>query len=106
MVESDRIAQREEMEEHKFEDEILQGLRGLKRAEASPFLFTRIQSSLDKQARENTFGAFSVLSVSLAFTVLIAVNVWVITVSDKGKGRREIQSGYAPDNANFNIYQP
>ena len=106
MVESDRTAQLKEMEERKFDDEILQGLRGLKRAEASSFLFTRIQSSLDRQAREKTVSTFSVLSLSIAFTVLIAVNVWAITVSNKGKGRQEIQSGYAPDNANFNIYQP
>jgi len=93
------------MENHNMEDEIIGSLRGIKRAEVSPFLFTRIQNRLGNVVREKPIGVFSLLSLSLAFSMLIAVNVLAIGASGNVKGDKNIQAGYAPDNANFNIYQ-
>ena len=68
----------------KIEQEIeqtLQSLDGAKRAEANPFLFTRIQARMDKKANgwERTFSFISKPAIALAIVVLVmAVNGWAL----------------------------
>jgi hypothetical protein len=91
------------MKNNNNEDEVLNSLRGIKRAEASPFLFTRIEHKLKGISQEKPMGIFSVVSLSLAFSLLIGLNVWMAGSNVRDKPAKSL-SGYRPDNANFNIY--
>jgi len=59
----------------------LQSLDGLKRAEANPFLFTRIKARMDRKANvwERTFSFISKPAIAVAIVVVVmAVNGWAL----------------------------
>jgi hypothetical protein len=63
-------------------EQTLQCLDGVKRAEANPFLFTRIQARMNKRANgweERTFSFLSKPAIAVAIVVLVmAVNGWAL----------------------------
>jgi hypothetical protein len=59
----------------------LQCLDGVKRAEANPFLFTRIKARMDRKAnaRERAFSFISKPAIAIAIVlVVMAVNGWAL----------------------------
>ena len=67
---------------HQEIEQTLQSLDGLKRAEANPFLFTRIQARINKKSsrwEERTFSFLSRPAIAVAIVVLVmAVNGWAL----------------------------
>ena len=66
-------------------DQTLQCLDGVKRAEANPFLFTRIKARMVKKDSvwERTFSFISRPAIALAIVLLVmAVNGWALLGSD------------------------
>lgn len=63
-------------------DQTLQSLDGAKRAEANPFLFTRIQARMNKKSsrwEERTFSFLSKPAIAVAIVILVmAVNGWAL----------------------------
>ena len=63
-------------------DQTLQSLDGLRRAEANPFLFTRIQARMNTKSsrwEERTFSFLSKPAIAVAIVVLVmAVNGWAL----------------------------
>jgi len=62
-------------------EQTLQCLDGVKRAEANPFLFTRIKARMNKRANvwERTFSFISKPAIAVAIVVLVmAVNGWAL----------------------------
>ncbi|HEV8271492.1 MAG TPA: hypothetical protein VGQ04_09335 [Chitinophagaceae bacterium] len=62
-------------------EQTLQCLDGAKRAEANPFLFTRIKARMNKKANvwERTFSFISKPAIAVAIVVLVmAVNGWAL----------------------------
>jgi TRAP-type C4-dicarboxylate transport system permease small subunit len=58
------------------DDTILNSLAGMKRAEPSPFLFTRIEARLQKATQLTTT---QLRVATAALIILLAVNVWAIS---------------------------
>ena len=59
----------------------LRSLDGVKRAEANPFLFTRLKAKMQKDANvwERTFSFISRPVVALAIVILVmAINTWAL----------------------------
>ena len=66
-------------------EQTLQCLDGVKRAEANPFLFTRIQARMAKKdsAWERTFSFISKPAIAMAIVLLVmAVNGWALLGSN------------------------
>ena len=62
-------------------EQTLQCLDGVKRAEANPFLFTRIKARMDRRATlwERTFSFISKPAFAIAIVVVVmAVNGWAL----------------------------
>lgn len=63
-------------------EQTLQCLDGAKRAEANPFLFTRIQARMNKRSsrwEERTFSFLSKPAIAVAIVVIVmAVNGWAL----------------------------
>jgi hypothetical protein len=62
-------------------EQTLQSLDGLKRAEANPFLFTRIKARMDRKTNvwERTFSFISKPAIAVAIVVVVmAVNGWAL----------------------------
>jgi len=62
-------------------EQTLQCLDGVKRAEANPFLFTRIKARMDRKANvwERTFSFISKPAIAVAIVVVVmAVNGWAL----------------------------
>ena len=69
----------------------MQCLDGAKRAEANPFLFTRIKARMDRKANvwERTFSFISKPAIAVAIVVLVmAVNGWAL-LDNPGSGTNE-----------------
>jgi hypothetical protein len=71
------------------DDTILNSLTGLKRAEPSPFLFTRIEARLERATRLTTT---QLRLATAAFVILLAVDVWVVS-SQRSAGPETTSSG-------------
>ena len=72
-------------------EQTLQCLDGAKRAEANPFLFTRIKARMDRKANvwETTFSFISKPAIAIAIVVLVmAVNGWALW-DNSGSGTTE-----------------
>jgi hypothetical protein len=72
-------------------EQTLQCLDGAKRAEANPFLFTRIKARMDRKANiwERTFSFISKPAIAVAIVVLVmAVNGWAL-LDNPGSGTSE-----------------
>ena len=69
-------------------EQTLQSLDGAKRAQANPFLFTRIKARMNKKANGWEEGIFSFVSrpvIAVAILLLVmAVNGWALWGSDSG----------------------
>lgn len=79
-------------------EQTLQCLDGVKRAEANPFLFTRIKARMDRKANvwERTFSFISKPAIAIAIVLLVmAVNGWALLGSDSNEN-----SNGDNDNAN------
>ena len=67
-------------------EQTLQSLDGVKRAQANPFLFTRIKARMNKKANGWEEGIFSFVSrpvIAVAILLLVmAVNGWALWGSD------------------------
>jgi len=62
-------------------EQTLQCLDGVKRADANPFLFTRIKARMDRKANiwERAFSFISKPAIAVAFVVAVmAVNGWAL----------------------------
>ena len=62
-------------------EQTLQSLEGIKRAEANPFLFTRIQARMAKKETvwERTFSFISKPAIAMAIVLLVmVVNGWAL----------------------------
>lgn len=62
-------------------EKTLQSIDGMKRAEANPFLFTRIKARMQKNNNgwERTFSFVSRPAIALAIVILVmAVNAWAV----------------------------
>ena len=74
-------------------EQTLQSLDGVKRAEANPFLFTRIKARMNKKANGWEEGIFSFVSkpaIAVAILVIVmAVNGWALW----GSGTSETITG-------------
>jgi hypothetical protein len=80
-------------------EQTLQCLDGVKRAEANPFLFTRIKARMAKKDSlwERTFSFISKPAIAMAIVLLVmAVNGWALL----GSGSNENSNG---DNDNANV---
>lgn len=80
------------MEKEKWKDDVLNSLAGVQRAEPGPFLFTRIEASL--QAKTG-LSKMQVRLAGVAMVLLIVLNVWVVT----SRG-----SANAPSNSITTVY--
>ena len=72
-------------------EQTLQCLDGVKRAEANPFLFTRIKARIDRKANlwERTFSFISKPAIAIAIVmVVMAVNGWALW-DNSGSGASE-----------------
>ena len=80
-------------------EQTLQCLDGAKRAEANPFLFTRIQARMNKNSRrweERTFSFISRPVIAVAIVVIVmAVNGWALM---GGSGSNDSIVGSEPSN--------
>jgi hypothetical protein len=69
-------------------EQTLQSLDGVKRAQANPFLFTRIKARMNKKANGWEEGIFSFVSkpvIAVAILLLVmAVNGWALWGSNSG----------------------
>jgi len=66
---------------HNEIERTLQSLDGVKRAEANPFLFTRLKAKMQKDTNvwERTFSFISRPAVALAIVILVmAINAWAL----------------------------
>ena len=82
-------------------EQTLQCLDGTKRAEANPFLFTRIKARMSRKANiwERTFSFISRPAIAVAIVVLVmAVNGWALW---GGSGSNE---NLTADNANVSEF--
>ncbi len=97
------------MEKEQWKDEVMSSLRGIKRAEANPFLFTRIEERI-KSPSAFFPGAFITLpKLSLVFAgiaLLGALNVFVLNnlSSNKSGNGTNVQSAYSLTNINYQLY--
>ena len=72
-------------------EQTLQCLDGVKRAEANPYLFTRIKARMDNTANvwERTFSFISKPAIAVAIVVVVmAVNGWAL-LDNPGPGTNE-----------------
>ena len=93
------------MENHEWEDEIIEGIRGQKRAEPNPFLFTRIESRLE----DSSTGSTGNLKVKIvlgvcAFTLLLNSVLIIQVLTDRVAEPARVETNYQVDSYQFDIY--
>ncbi|MDI1323250.1 MAG: hypothetical protein PSV36_10905 [Algoriphagus sp.] len=93
------------MENHEWEDEIIEGIRGQKRAEPNPFLFTRIEAKLGEVNSGIVWNLKMKVAVSLcAFTLLLNSVLIIQMVSNPVSESLVTESTYQVDSYQFEIY--
>lgn len=97
-------------EKERWKDEILSSIEGIQRSEASPFLFTRIQSRIRSRLRgkdDRVASPMVALGIA-AFAVLCYLNVWILADSIKAKTQhtttQALQAASTLETVNFNLY--
>jgi hypothetical protein len=60
-------------------DEILEGLKGIQKAEPNPFLFTRIEAKIANEVNVGQLTKWSLVFAALATMLLITLNIWAVT---------------------------
>lgn len=66
------------MNKEKWKDEVLAGTQGLKRAEPSPFLYTRIKQRLRLERTATLIPKSTIRLAAAGFALLCALNVWIV----------------------------
>jgi len=88
---------------HEEIERTLQSLDGTKRAEANPFLFTRIKARMNRKANawEGVFSFISKPAIAIAILLIVmAVNGWALWGSGAGDEIAGSDSGNASELAN------
>ncbi|HEX6845539.1 MAG TPA: hypothetical protein VF144_01110 [Chitinophagaceae bacterium] len=84
----------------------LQCLDGIKRAEANPFLFTRIQARMNKPAGvwERTFSFISKPAIAVAIVVLVmTVNGWALWNGSGSNGTVTAETNVSELASEYNV---
>lgn len=93
------------MKNHEWEDEIIEGIRGQKRAEPNPFLFTRIESRLEDSRTGSVWNLKVKIAVFLcAFTLLLNSVLIIQVLSDRVAVPAIVENNYQVDFYQFDIY--
>jgi hypothetical protein len=96
-MKEDNVKTTEDMRKEEWKDEVLNSLRGIRRAEPSPFLLTRIEAAVSR-VREVTPNQWRIV---IAFgLLLIIINTWTL-LSDR---QVEPSSTYQLNNHNYQLY--
>jgi hypothetical protein len=66
------------MEKHYTTEDIIEGLKGIKRAEPNPFLFTRIEEKLRNSVDYKPITKLNLVAAAIAIVLLLTINLWVI----------------------------
>lgn len=91
-------------------DDLIQGLRNLPRAEAPPFLFTRILSRIESATgRVRTMPAYQLAFITTGLALLIALNVRLVygvkeVPQTSTENTATQQSDFALDDHRFELY--
>ena len=93
------------MKDHDWKDDILNSIQGAKRAEPSPFLFTKIQARIDALS---TSASVSPRLVRLAFAICfsaLVINVTVIlNYSRRAKPLPQAAGEYSFSDDRYQLY--
>lgn len=93
------------MENHEWEDEIIEGIRGQKRVEPNPFLFTRIESRLEDSRTENVWNLKVKIVVGICSLTLLLNSFLIVQVlSDRVAEQARVETNYQLDSYQFDIY--
>lgn len=93
------------MENHNWEDEIIEGIRHQKRAEPSPFLFTRIEAKLEEANSGMQWDLKMKVAVCLCAVTLFFNSILIVQlVSGRGLAPEKVESTYQVDSFQFEIY--
>lgn len=93
------------MENHEWEDEIIEGIRSQKRAEPNPFLFTRIESRLEDSKTGSVWNLkFKFAAGLCAFTLLLNSVLIVQVLSNRVAESTIVETNYQVDSYQFDIY--
>lgn len=93
------------MENHEWENEIIEGSRGQKRAEPNPFLFTRIESRLEDSRAGSTWNLKVKIVLGVcAFTLLLNSVLIVQVLTDRVAEPARVETNYQVDSYQFDIY--
>jgi len=93
------------MEKDKWKDDLLESIRGIKRAEPNPFLFTRIEANLTAEITERTFTFRVKLAGGLCALVLIANTMILLNDTRAGVSKSQaINSEYQLSKSNYQLY--
>lgn len=96
------------MEKEQWKDEVLSSLRGLKRAEPNPFLFTRIEERIKSPSAFFPNASVSLPKLSLAFAgiaLLGMLNFFVLKNSiNSSTNTNNSQKAYSLNNINYQLY--
>jgi hypothetical protein len=77
------------MDKEQWKDEVLASVKGLKRAEPNPFLFTRIKQRLREEQTIALIPKAKIRLAAIGFALLCALNVWVVLSSAKQQNTRQ-----------------
>ncbi|MBD1207792.1 MAG: hypothetical protein H9535_05155 [Ignavibacteria bacterium] len=94
-------------EKEQWKDHVLSSLEGIKRAEAPPFLFTRIQASILLTNRNPYVSTPKLMLGVVAFLVLCCVNLWVLIESNQVASPNNVpplQAAIMLESVNFDLY--
>lgn len=90
------------MNNETWKDDIINSMRGAKRAEPNPFLFTRIQSKLEGEISSSS--SLWKLATVLSFT-LLALNVSLILWNQKTAAKTSTEtSSYFIETPSYQLY--
>ena len=93
------------MENHEWEDEIIEGSRGQKRAEPNPFLFTRIESRLEDSRTGLVWNLKVKIAVGICSLTLLLNSFLIVQVlSDRVAEPARVETNYQLDSYQFDIY--
>lgn len=76
------------MDKEKWKDDVLNSVKGLKRAEPNPFLFTRIKQRLQEEQTAALIPRSKIRWAAAGFALLCALNVWVVLANAEQKNVR------------------
>jgi hypothetical protein len=88
------------MDKEQWKNDVMDSLRGIKRAEPNPFLFTRIEAAITQQVTKVTPKQWR---LAIAFSIVILIlNGWLINRNSPGNMNE--QSPYQLNNHRYQLY--